>query len=221
MKLLKIILLVIASIFPAAVWLVAGKLEFYTAYTYPAGKLLMLVLPFLFWLVQGKSKRQIMEEGGVSRPNWWTGILTGLLFAAVILAAYGLLKERLEFEPIMAKMDSLGYMRNYWLFAMLVSFFNSGLEEFYFRSFILSQTRNLNVYPIRAVFLNGLIFSLHHFIALVGLVPAGMIFGLTIGTGLAGGFWAWMRVKRISIFDVYISHVIADLAIAWAIWKMI
>ncbi len=222
MKIFNISTLIFACIYPSLLWLVAGKLELYPQVTYPLGKLIMIVLPFIIWIIQKFNSKDIKRVAGLKKPGYMIGIITGIFFGIVILLAYYFfLQHNLPNEKIIRKMQSLGYLRFYWAAGLFVAIFNSLIEEFYFRSFLLSQCANFKMPVSKLLLINGVTFSLHHFIAMINIIPLNLVIGLCAAIGLAGAVWAWLRVKGISIIDIYISHLIADLAIVFVIWDIV
>ena len=64
-------------------------------------------------------------------------------------------------------------------------------------------------------------FGLHHVFAMLPLFPVGWVAVFTAGTMAAGAAWAWMRVRGWSIWDCYVSHILADLSIMWVGYELI
>jgi len=64
-------------------------------------------------------------------------------------------------------------------------------------------------------------FGLHHVAAMMSLFDVQKLTLFVAGTMLAGGVWAWMRLRGQSIWDCYISHVMADMAIMWIGYDLI
>ena len=140
----------------------------------------------------------------------------GLLMAVVILGGYyGLLRERIEPVAILSKVSSLDILDYYWVMALFISLAHSLLEEYYWRGFILSQLARWIPGTLALSLIAGFIFGIHHIFAMLSLFGWHIVAFCVLGT-MAGGFvWSRMRLKGYSIWDCYISHVFADLAIMW------
>ena len=66
----------------------------------------------------------------------------------------------------------------------------------------------------------GVLFGLHHIFALAPLFPWPLAAAFTVGTMLAGAVWSLMRIRGLSLWDCYVSHILADLAIMWIGWDL-
>jgi hypothetical protein len=134
---------------------------------------------------------------GLKKTNARPGLALGLLMAVIILGGYyALLCERIEPVAILSKVHSL-------------------LEEYYWRGFILSQLTRWIPGTLLLSLIAGFIFGIHHIFAMLSLFGWHIVAVCVLGT-MAGGFvWSRMRLKGYSIWDCYISHVFADLAIMW------
>lgn len=93
------------------------------------------------------------------------------------------------------------------------SFINSLIEEYTWRSFVVSQTKIL-LPDLPAVTLAALLFTVHHSIALYRYTHNWLIVLVGLGVFLAGVIWAWCYSRYRSVIPGYISHIGADLAIA-------
>jgi len=214
--------LIIFCILPALTSLVAVYLEFFQAVTYPLGKVLAIGGSIAIILAAGHTRKEILAGLGIKRSNCLPGILSGAILSAIILGLYYLfLKKRIDPTPIAEKVSSLGLKDYYWALALVTSCMNSLFEEYYWRAFIMSQLKTRISGAAALCLLGGALFGIHHFFVLRPMFPLASVLFLTFGTVVAGVVWSWMRVKGYSIFDCYISHLMADLAVFWAGWDMI
>ena len=215
-------LLAALCLYPALVSLVAVHLEIATAVTYPLGKVIMLALPILVWRASGKRWRQMLDAAGVKRTNGAPGLISGAALAAIILGGYfAFFRKEMDAQAIADKVTSLGLKDYYWAMAIFVSLSNSFMEEYYWRAFVHEQ---LSAHIRRRALLcaaNGLLFGMHHVFVLTTFVPVAAALPMALGTSVAGTVWSWLRARGYSIFDCYISHLIADVAVMWAGWDMI
>ena len=150
------------------------------------------------------------------------GLSLGLLMSTVILAGYYLvLRSTIDPALMLAKVDSLGLLKVYWIMALFISLLHSFFEEYYWRGFLLSELRNW----IPGIFLlsvvSGMIFGIHHIFAMLSLFPWPVLSFCVLGTMLAGGIWSWLRLRGYSIWDCYLSHLFADLAVMWIGYDLI
>lgn len=218
----KKVFLILLCLYPALVSLVAVYLELSPSVFYTVGKIIMVVIPLVVWVRSGKSLQQIRMEWGFSRTNGLVGLTSGATLACIILVVfYSYLQPYIDPHPIIEKMSALGLIRYYWAVALFMAFVNSFIEEYYWRSFILSEWLYYYRKPLLVTAINGAFFAVHHFVVLLVLVPIPLVCFFAIASAIAGLFWTWLRVHRCSIIDCYISHIITDVAIFWAGWELI
>ena len=202
--------------------LAAVNLEIYPAVTYGVGKGLMVLVPIIVWIRQRRSRGEIMRQAGLVRTNGSAGVGLGVLMAVAIVAGYYLIfRGQIEAGQVIGKLKSLGILEYYWAAAIYFSLGNAFLEEYYFRSFLMSEYMQVTDNKIYAAGANGLVFGVHHLAVLVTVVPFSFAMGLSVCTAAAGFVWALLRARGVSIIDCYISHVVADLAIFYAGWQII
>lgn len=220
--LLPLWLLAAAFLLPAVETAVAVYFEIAPALTYPLLKGAMILLPILVWRRRRWSSRVVGEVVGLKRPTMW-GVGMGVLMAGVILAGYYFVLDGfLAGGLIVAKVTSLGLDGwRYVVMALFISLGNSLFEEYYWRGFLLSELRMRVARPAAACLIAGAVFGLHHVFALAPLFSPGFAAAFAVGTMLAGGVWAWMRVRGMSILDCFVSHIFADFAIMWVGWDLI
>ena len=209
-------LLAALFLLPAVQTAVCVYWGWHTAITYPALKLLMIVLPVAIWLALGLSKAEVGRRVGWSRPNLARGLAVGLLMGGVILAGYYLLlRGRLDPAPVVAKARALGVLNHYGAMAVFISLGNALFEEYYWRGFLTGELRAWTGRAAVVCLIGGGMFGVHHVFAMLALFPPGEVAAFTAGTVVAGAVWTWMRVRGVSIWDCYVSHVLADLSIMW------
>jgi len=209
-------LLAAMLLLPAVQTAVGVYWGWHTPITYPAMKAMMIALPIVIWVAIRRPRAEVLRRVGWSRPNLLRGLAMGAAMGGVILAGYYLVMPgRLDPGPVVAKARALGVLDHYWAMAVFISLGNALFEEYYWRGFLVGEVR---AWTGRAVVVCGIcggMFGLHHVFAMLPLFPAGWVAVFTAGTMVAGAAWAWMRVRGWSIWDCYVSHVLADLSIMW------
>ena len=209
-------LLAFFCVLPAIQTAVSVHLQWYTNVTYPAFKLLMIAGPIVVWLALGHTPRQIGHLIGLKKTNMLPGLALGLLMAGVILGGYyGLLRSKIEPTGIFSKVRSLDLLDYYWVMALFISLAHSLFEEYYWRGFILSQLacRISRIGPLSLA--AGVVFGIHHIFAMASLLDWPIVTLCVLATMAAGFIWSRMRLVGYSIWDCYLSHVFADLAVMW------
>ena len=159
-----------------------------------------------------------------STRDFNAGLILGIIMAGIIGIAYLLLGQQwLTPSTIQAKAQAIGLAQPlpYLGFSLYFTFINALVEEYIWRWFVY-QKCTLLLNDQGAVLLAALCFTLHHIIALVGYTGTVMVtvFG-SIGVFVAGAIWSWCFLKYQSLWVCYISHALADLAIALIGWDLL
>jgi membrane protease YdiL (CAAX protease family) len=189
--------------------------------TYSATKIIMLGFPLVYML-------KVAKEPFLVRKFNTRGLLEGSVFGIGVLVAICLLYY-LWLKPIgligpgtsagdaiRERVSGFGIQMPtlFILFGCFVSLIHSGLEEYYWRWFTFSQLSRV-VSKYAACIISGLGFMLHH-IVILGVYfgfdnPAAYLF--SFGVGVGGMYWAWLYMRKDSIYAPWLSHVWIDLAI--------
>ncbi len=221
-KRIPLILLVAVGLLPGVQTAVSVYWQWHTPITYPAFKILMIAVPIAVWLWARRGRREVCELVGLKRPNLPVGIAVGLLMSAIILCGYYLfLRPTLDPGPVLAKVRSLGVLKYYWVMAVFISLLHSLFEEYYWRGFVLGELAGWVSRGWTTCLVAGALFGIHHIFALGSLFDWPVVVLATLGTMLAGATWSWMRLRGYSIWDCYVSHVLADLSVMWVGYDLI
>ncbi len=201
---------------PSFQTLVSVYWEWQTLISYPVLKGLMLILPVIVWLRLRRRGVDIRQRTGLKKTNLRLGLFMGAAMGgAVLVAYYAVLRPMIDPAPLLQKLESLGMIEYYWIMAIFISLLNSLLEEYYWRAFIVGELHTWLGSTWSVCIVAGLLFGGHHVFALLPVVEWPVLLLGVAGTMIAGGTWAWMRARGSSIFDCYVSHVLADLAAMW------
>ncbi|MCO4781588.1 MAG: CPBP family intramembrane metalloprotease [Candidatus Cloacimonetes bacterium] len=171
---------------------------------YPMGKLALFVITLLY---ASKIKIRKVKTKEISR-----GLASGVLLSVLPLLFIlfdGI--SYLDVSVLVAKLESLDLKDNFVVFALALSFGNSAFEELFFRHLCLEKLSLSN--PIKSSLLNGLIFSLHHFVVLCHYFSLEVALFFAFGTGVAGFIWSYLRLKDYSLVELWISHSICDIVV--------
>lgn len=209
---------------PAIQTAVAVHFQLWPEVTYPLLKAAILLSPLIVWKLTGRQRGELFADVGLTPPNVWRGLAGGGLFAAVIVGGYfAALAGRIDPGPVVAKTAALGIGEplRYWAAAAFISLGNSAIEEYYWRGFIVSQLRRWIPGTVALCIVGGGLFGLHHIFALASSFPPGVVALGVAGTVAAGGVWTWLRLRGWSLWDLYLCHVLADLAVFYVGWDLI
>lgn len=195
---------------------------------YAIGKTVQFLLPLLAWRIARQIATPAKPSGygaPADRPRYAvSGILgatSGLLIGAATIALYFyvLVPGGWMDGPRIAareKLVSMGLDSKPLLLAAAVfySLFHSGLEEYYWRWFILRRLTDFVSMPW-AVAISSLGFMSHHVIVLAryfgGYSLMTLIFALGVAVG--GVIWAELYRRTDTLLGPWISHAVVDAAI--------
>jgi membrane protease YdiL (CAAX protease family) len=177
-------------------------------------KIWLFALPVVWLLVveRGRPSFSPLRRGGML-----AGLLSGVVLSAGILAAYGLLGERMiPRDAFVAKLTAVGLAdwRAYLAGALYWVLVNSVLEEYVWRWFCTEQFGRL-MRPRAAIVASALCFTLHHALALHSYFPEAPIVTAACSAGVfvGGVTWSALYVRTRSVWPGYFSHAIVDIAV--------
>ena len=178
---------------------------------FTAVKIWSIAFP-LVWVMKTNSKALRLPKISWLEVRAGLGVL---MFGAIALA-YLSVGRAIDLSEVRNKAAEVGITQPYLYLAGCVywSFINSLVEELTWRGFVISQLKVL-VSANVAVVLAALFFTAHHSLALYGYTHNWLVVALgSLGVFLAGVVWAWCYSHYRSIAPGYISHILADIAIA-------
>jgi len=181
-------------------------------------KILLLVMIPLFFIKTKRSVNFLYKKDF----NLKFGLFLWLFSFSIIIIAYLLFWNFVDLDRIRFELlNNLKISKDNFIFiSIYITFFNSFIEEFYFRGFIF-----LNVFeesPKFAYFFSSILFSLYHvsifftwfdkiwlfFLCLLGLFLWWLIFNL-------------LNSKTKTLYNSWITHICADIAIMLIWYKFL
>jgi uncharacterized protein len=180
----------------------------------------LLVFPIAWSVLVDRSKLRF------SPPKYRevvAGAIWGILMFAVIISVYRFFGQH-SIDPVVAKekAQQLG-IKNPHVFLIVEAYFvlvNSLIEEFTWRWFVCNKCQIL-IPGTGAIFLSSVFFTLHH-IFVLAVYSAGWVVILgSLAVFIAGVIWSQCYLTYRSLWPSYISHAIADLALAIIAWQIL
>ena len=208
------LLLILAALVPLCATYLSFSNRDYFQFIYPLGKSTIILLPIL-WIWKNKfTWKNIIDKWGLKfqKKDIRWGILTGLAISIPIFILYStIFYKLLDANGIISSLPPI-VLQYFWVTAIFISLWNSFMEEYFWRAFLLSAMVP-NFGWTKSILINGLFFGFHHYIMLNAYFHWGIALFLTFGTMAGGWIWSWMRMKGLSIWACYISHVLIDLSV--------
>ncbi|BES63823.1 CPBP family intramembrane metalloprotease [Gottschalkiaceae bacterium SANA] len=178
---------------------------------------LFLVIPLGFIRAEREERNMtVNRQRGARKNGWWHAILLGIFSFAAVLGGYYLLRSFIDFPHIVEDLQTrlkVSQM-NYLLIGAYVVFFNSFLEEVFFRGFIFARLYR-NGQRVWAYLLSSLLFALYHISIFKTWFTWPMMVLALCGLAIGGLIFCWLNRKTLRIYHSWIAHIFADLAIIW------
>ncbi len=160
----------------------------------------------------------------MARPNipvsilWKNTKLKWLMLSVLLCGSSGVLLylawDRFGFAPdLSAQIEALGLTSSTWIpFIAYFALVNPLIEEYFWRGYLGSETKVLNV--------SDFLYSGFHGLILIGKMHTGSIlFGLSMLV-LSGWFWRQIAREDHGLLAPVLGHMVADFTILMAVYKM-
>ncbi len=184
-------------------------------------KVILLLLPVLWFIYIDYGKINLFLP---KKSELLVGSISGLLVFTTIISVYNFVGNNwIDITDVRLKAKEVGINSpTIYLFGVIYwSFFNSLIEEYIWRWFVYIKCEQLTSQKI-AVFLSAIFFTLHHIIALTAYTPdIRMVILGSLGVFTGGVIWSFSYLKFRSLWSGYISHILADLAMAFIGWQLL
>ncbi len=176
--------------------------------------ILFLVIPLIYFLLYKDELKHMKQLFIPKKKDFIIAISLGLIVYVVIIGAYLLLKNYIDFSSIQNSLtQGIGVNADNFIYvALYISFMNSLLEEFFFRgySFILLKQKTNRMFAY--IFSSGL-FAFYH----VGMTSGwfnGIIYVLAmLGLFIGGCIFNYLNEKCENIYMSWLVHMFANFAI--------
>ena len=176
--------------------------------------ILFLLIPFIYFVLF-KDEFSEFKQLFVPRKNvLLISIGLGILVYLIIIAAYLIFKNFIDFSSIKDSLTSdAGVNQDNFLYvAIYISFINSLLEEFFFRGYAFILLKHKTNTPFAYIFSAGL-FSFYH----VGMTTGwfnGFIYVLAMaGLFIGACIFNFLNEKCDTIYPSWLVHMFANFAI--------
>ncbi|MEG3840688.1 type II CAAX endopeptidase family protein [Microcoleus sp. herbarium14] len=157
------------------------------------------------------------------RRELLAGFIWGIFMFAAILGIYSLFGQQ-SIDPVVAKekAQQLG-ISSPNIYLLVEAYFvlvNSLIEEFTWRWFVCNKCQII-VPERKAIFLSSLFFTLHHIFVIAAYSDWPAVILGSLAVFAAGVIWSQSYLTYRSLWSSYISHAIADLALAIIGWQIL
>lgn len=180
----------------------------------------LLVFPIAWSVFVDRKKLSLSLP---KRQELLAGSIWGIFMFAVIVGIYSLFGQQ-WIDPVVAKEKSyqLG-ISTPTIYLIVEAYFvlvNSLIEEFTWRWFICNKCQIL-IPGTKAIFLSSLFFTLHHIFVIAAYSDWQAVILGSLAVFAAGIIWSHSYLAYRSLWSSYISHAIADFALAIIGWQIL
>jgi membrane protease YdiL (CAAX protease family) len=151
---------------------------------------------------------------GRKRDSFIRGSLFGIVFFAIFMITYFFLKKYLDLNSI-SKQINQDYQittANFILIGLHLTFFNSFIEEFFYRGFIFFNLYNSG-YKKTAFIYSSVLFGVYHIIIFWGWFSMPIFFLALFALIAVGFLFSWMNVKSKNLYNSWTAHLCADIPV--------
>lgn len=183
-------------------------------------KIWLVLLP-CYWRLKVENKAIPLPKINFRQVSYGFG-LGSLMIAAILLAYWFIGKTNLDITKVreQAAIVGINKLSIYFLAVIYWSFVNSLIEESVWRGFIYRQCSYLQTQAI-AIITAALFFTLHHIIGLFFYLQNSLLAAISsFGVFVAGVIWS-ACYQKVGFWACYISHIMADIAIALVGWHLL
>lgn len=180
----------------------------------PIKMVFFLALPVTFFAVNRSEAGEFKKLFVFKRSGLLKSLLLGAAVYAVIMGAYFLLRNTIDFSKVTASLTNGMDITadNFVYVALYISLANSFLEEFFFRGYGFITLKKYTDRKFAYIF-SSCVFAAYHVGMLVGMFGIGalalMMFGLIAG----GCIFNYLNEKNDNIYSSWFVHMFANFAI--------
>ena len=180
---------------------------------YVLSKLWLVVIPLIWYLKVDKGQLSLSKpkQGGYAVA---VGLGSGM--SALILLTWFMLGDKIDGSLLRDAVEPVGLLdvRLYIGGVIYWTVFNSLLEEYVFRWFLVVKSEALVGTGAPAILLSAFIFVIHHTFALLFFgFPWWANLLASVSLFIGGAIFSWLYIRYRSVWMPYIAHAICDIAV--------
>ncbi|MFZ1988030.1 MAG: type II CAAX endopeptidase family protein [Minisyncoccia bacterium] len=173
---------------------------------------LLVPLSWSFFLMRGQTER-ILGLKDLKLKSLVPGLVVGTGSFGIILAAYAILGNFIDFTGIKTELQTTGITTtNFILIGLYIVFINSLLEEFFFRGFLFLNLKKYASVRI-AYFYSAILFAIYHLETIQTWFNPVLMFLALLSLFVIGLVFNFLNIKANHFLNSWIAHAVADSAI--------
>ena len=180
----------------------------------PIKILFFLALPMSFFIVNKKEFKEFKKLFVFKKSGILKSLLLGLAVYAIIMSAYLLLRDIIDFSRVTSSLTSgMGITADNFIYVSLyISLMNSFLEEFFFRGYGFITLKKYTGRKFAYIF-SSAVFAVYHIGMLIGMFGIGALALLMFGLIAGGCIFNYLNEKNENIYSSWFVHMFANFAI--------
>lgn len=180
----------------------------------PIKILFFLALPMSFFIVNKKEFKEFKKLFVFKKSGILKSLLLGAAVYAVIMSAYLLLKDIIDFSRVTSSLtDGMGITADNFIYVSLyISLMNSFLEEFFFRGYGFITLKKYTDRKFAYIF-SSVVFAVYHIGMLIGMFGIGALSLLLFGLIAGGCIFNYLNETNENIYSSWFVHMFANFAI--------
>lgn len=173
-----------------------------------------LALPVIFFIVNKKEFTEFKKLFVFKKSGILKSLLLGAAVYAVIMSAYLLLRDVIDFSKVTSSLTSgMGITANNFIYVSLyISLMNSFLEEFFFRGYGFITLKKYTGRKFAYIF-SSAVFAVYHIGMLIEMFNIGTLALLLFGLIAGGCIFNYLNEKNENIYSSWFVHMFANFAI--------
>jgi uncharacterized protein len=175
----------------------------------------IFIFPLFYRLfIYKKSLKDSVLEGFNLKSfnkNFWRVFVIGIILSGVYLFVYIVFRGHLDLEFIRESLNKLASVNtlNIFFIGAYIIFFNSFLEEFFWRGFLFRESREL-MNPVLAYLITGIAFSFHHIIFYYNWFSLTFLLLVTLGLIGFSVIVSFIFEKYNDLYSCWLIHGMVD-----------
>lgn len=180
----------------------------------PIKLVFFLALPIIFFVVNKREFGEFKRLFVFKRRGLVKSLLLGAAVYAVIMGAYFLLRNTIDFSKVTSSLtEGMGITADNFIFVSLyISLMNSFLEEFFFRGYGFITLKKYTSRKFAYIF-SSCVFAVYHIGMLIGMFGVGALALLLFGLIAGGCIFNFLNEKHENIYSSWFVHMFANFAI--------
>ena len=210
----KIIITAMLLIFSTIITLIDAFIPINYFLKIPIKIFFFFIVPVLFLIKNKEDLNNLKKLFIFKKKGLIKSLLIGLGIYSLIIGGYFLTKNIIDFSNITANLTSNAGItsKNFIYVSLYISFFNSFLEEFFFRGLgfitLKEYTPRKNAYLTSSI-----IFAIYHIGMLINMFNFPILILLLIGLIVGGCIFNYLNEKNKNIYTSWFVHMFANFAI--------